>query len=460
MLRDEAAKYGELLKEREDLNLKAELLGREKAQALAEAARLARENGILKELEVQAGELNPLKAEISALLESRKQLQTKYSGEIKAENAALEAIKRDIRARDDMIAGLAGPAARIRREAKKIRAEKESLAASLKNKKTGQNMESRKALKETEKILDDKERRLARMTADLERVKKEKDALIEQERRLGMELGARPYRALLKSVEEKLLVKEKMLRDLRSRMAQVTRVFSALKRRDPQLSAGPAELSGDLAEMLAGISHQISNSVSIIRSHAEFCLEAPEQSNVKESLSVIVRNIVVLQKKLEDILGFSRPVMLQLAETSLKTAVMNALDNLKEEKDLSGIKADFEEETALKPLKADRVRLTTALEQVFLNAVEAMPGGGAIRVSARLSGVGAQTLEITDTGDGIEPKNLSMVFHPFFTTRPGKLGLGLALVKNIIKAHGGTINISSEFKKGTVATITLPESKE
>ncbi|MBU2483328.1 MAG: sensor histidine kinase, partial [Proteobacteria bacterium] len=90
----------------------------------------------------------------------------------------------------------------------------------------------------------------------------------------------------------------------------------------------------------------------------------------------------------------------------------------------------------------------------------AMPGGGAIRVSARLSGTGAQALEITDTGAGIEPKNLSMVFHPFFTTRPGKPGLGLALVKNIIKAHGGTINISSEFKKGAVVTITLPEGKK
>lgn len=441
----------------------------------AEKNRLAAENGALKErgrassgasrqelaelgrklkdkeaeLDSVRAELGSLKSEYEGLVEDRKALQEKYSAELRSENAMLEEARRNISERDNLISGLTRSGGDMLREAEKLRAEKESLAASLANLKAGEDKDLRKALRESEKLLKAKEQQLSRITSDLEKVKNDKASLIEHERRLKEDLQSRPYRALLKEAEDRLLQKEKLLGELHARMERVARDSDALKR-------GGSQPDSDLADLLSGISHQVSNSVGIIRSNAEFCLEAPGAADLKESLSAIVRNIVTLQKKIEDMLGFSRPLTLQYVETGLRAAAEEALAAAGKAMDLSGIKVSFSEDAGLKTLKADRVRLASALEQVFMNAAEAMPGGGELRVALRNDREGGQVIEVADTGGGIEPKNLPAVFHPFFTTRPGKMGLGLALAKNIIKAHGGSMKISSSPGKGAVVSITLP----
>jgi two-component system, NtrC family, sensor histidine kinase HydH len=90
-----------------------------------------------------------------------------------------------------------------------------------------------------------------------------------------------------------------------------------------------------------------------------------------------------------------------------------------------------------------------------LNAVEAMPDGGELRVSAAVRG---QTLEVavSDTGDGIGATDLSHVFEPFFSTKPEGTGLGLALVHRIVQDHGGEIDVRSSPGLGTMFTLTLP----
>ena len=401
------------------------------------------------ELESVRTGLGSLKKEYDGLLEDRKALQEKYAAELSAENAMLEEARSNITERDKLISELTRSGGDAFREAEKLKAEKESLAASLTNLKSGEDKELRKALKESEKLLRAKEQKLSRITFDLEKVKNDKNSLIEHERRLKEDLRSRPYRALLKEAEDRLLQKEKILGELNARMERVTRDSAALKR-------GGSQPDSDLADLLAGISHQVSNSVGIIRSNAEFCLEAPEPADLKEPLSAIVRNIISLQKKIEDMFGFSRPITLQYVDTGLRPVAEEALAAAGKVLDLSGLRVSFSEVPGLKALKADRVRLASALEQVFLNAADAMPGGGEIRVALKNDREGGQVIEIADTGGGIEPKNLSTVFHPFFTTKPGRMGLGLPLAKNIIKAHGGSIKISSTPGKGTVVSLTLP----
>ncbi|MCM2267674.1 MAG: ATP-binding protein, partial [Elusimicrobiales bacterium] len=100
--------------------------------------------------------------------------------------------------------------------------------------------------------------------------------------------------------------------------------------------------------------------------------------------------------------------------------------------------------------------LAAALEQLLLNAAEAMPGGGEILLKISSAG-GRQRLEIKDPGEGIEKKNLAAVFHPFFTTRPGKMGLGLTLARNVARAHGGNLELYGEAGRGATAVLTLPE---
>ncbi|MEI7530163.1 MAG: ATP-binding protein, partial [Elusimicrobiota bacterium] len=401
------------------------------------------------ELESVRDELGSLKNEYDGLLEDRKALQEKYAAELRTENAMREEARRNISERDKLISELTKSGGDTLRETERLKAEKESLAAAMSSLKAGEDKELRAALKESEKLLKAKEQDLSKITFDLEKVKNDKASLIEHERRLNEDLHSRPYRALLKEAEDRLLQKEKMLGEMHARLDNVMRDSAALKR-------GGSQPDGDLAELLAGVSHQVSNSVGIIRSNAEFCLEAPATADLKESLGAIVRNIVTLQEKIENMLGFSRPVTLQYVDTALRKAAEEALAAAGKVRDLSRIRVSFSEDPGLKTLKADRVRLASALEQVFLNAADAMPGGGELRIALKQDREGGQAIEISDTGGGIEPKNLSTVFHPFFTTRPGKMGLGLALAKNIIKAHGGSIKISSSPGKGTVVSITLP----
>jgi signal transduction histidine kinase len=92
-----------------------------------------------------------------------------------------------------------------------------------------------------------------------------------------------------------------------------------------------------------------------------------------------------------------------------------------------------------------------------VNATEAIHEGGALAIGARLSADRADVIiEIDDDGIGIAPENISKVFDPFVTTKPGGVGLGLVNAKASIESHGGTITLTRRRPAGTRATITLP----
>jgi signal transduction histidine kinase len=303
-------------------------------------------------------------------------------------------------------------------------------------------------------MLSEKESSLQHLRAELERTRAEKAELQGREKGLRDELKAKPYRAMLREAEEKLLIKEKMLADMNSRMKRIGKDFEELKTRGQ--SAGAPGYMPDFEELVAGVAHQVANSISIIRSHAEFCAEAPDAEGARESLDVIVRNIVNLQKKIDIIMSFSRPVIPQRSPERLRAVVEEVLDGLRASGKLEKIGVQLKGGERMKPLSMDRVRFASAAEQLLLNAAEAMPDGGEISVS--ISGAGnRQRLEVSDTGPGVEKKNLGPAFHPFFTTKPGKMGLGLTLARNVARAHGGSLELHSEPGKGVRAVLDLPE---
>ncbi len=265
---------------------------------------------------------------------------------------------------------------------------------------------------------------------------------------------AGPCRAMLREAEDKLLVKEKMLAEMNSRPKKIGRDLDGLGA-GGRPAAAPRYIA-DFDELAAGVAHQVGKTVSIIRSHAEFCAEAPGTESAKESLNVIVRNIGDLQKKIAAIINFSKPVIPRRSAAQLSAVLSEVLAGLRSSGRLENVKVSLKGGENLGPVSLDPVLFASAAEQLLLNAVEAMPGGGGLSVSLS-GGGGRQRLEVEDTGPGVDNKKLGAVFRPFFTTRPGKTGLGLAFARGVALAHGGTLELVSEPGKGARAILELPE---
>ena len=114
----------------------------------------------------------------------------------------------------------------------------------------------------------------------------------------------------------------------------------------------------------------------------------------------------------------------------------------------------------LPPVEGDRIHLQQVLLNVILNALDAMvkapPGKRRLAVRTSQAGNSAVEVSVTDSGPGIEPDDLPRVFEPFFTTKPNGIGMGLAISRKIVEAHGGHISAANHPAGGAIFRVTLP----
>jgi two-component system NtrC family sensor kinase len=162
------------------------------------------------------------------------------------------------------------------------------------------------------------------------------------------------------------------------------------------------------------------------------------------------------------LLDFARQTKPQKQAIELNRVVLEVLDLVRNQAAFRNI--DFE--THLDPntptVMADRDQMRQVVLNIVLNAAEAMPDGGTIRVSTRMDSAANQiVVSIQDTGAGIPPEAMHKLFEPFFTTKKTGTGLGLAIGYGIMERHRGTINVDSVPGKGTTISLRLPaEGKE
>jgi PAS domain S-box-containing protein len=136
----------------------------------------------------------------------------------------------------------------------------------------------------------------------------------------------------------------------------------------------------------------------------------------------------------------------------------------------SNVKAIFDIAADLWAADADKGQIGRVVQNLVINAVQAMPAGGMLRLTARNDTVGLPVpapalkpgnfvrIEVADTGEGIKPDNLGRVFDPYFTTKLHGSGLGLAAVYSIVRKHGGAIEVESQVGRGTTFRLWLPAS--
>lgn len=132
----------------------------------------------------------------------------------------------------------------------------------------------------------------------------------------------------------------------------------------------------------------------------------------------------------------------------------------------SNVKCEVSIDEGLLPVEADEEMLCQAVQNVVVNAAEAMPGGGTVRITARNGEAAGDAaagkrviIEVEDFGGGIDENDIGKIFDPYFTTKHGASGLGLATAYTVIDDHGGMIEVESAPGKGTLVSICLPASR-
>ncbi len=211
------------------------------------------------------------------------------------------------------------------------------------------------------------------------------------------------------------------------------------------------ERLSQLGEMSAGIAHELRNSMSVISGYAKLLGKKVEAAN-RVTVDSIQSEVSSMNMIISELLAFAKPTVLSREKTVLNEIV-------KESSALaaggsSSVEVSFHDDGPVSVM-ADKVLLRQALTNLFVNANEAMPEGGSIRVDMNCAHDRAHIV-ISDTGPGIPPEVLQKIFLPFYTTRDAGIGLGLALVQKIIVAHGGSIEAGSREGEGAEFRITLP----
>ncbi len=220
-----------------------------------------------------------------------------------------------------------------------------------------------------------------------------------------------------------------------------------------------------LGTFTAGIAHELNNPINNIQLTAETYLEeygGQLDADAREMMRDILSQAERASDIVRNLLDFSRTERPAFSSIDAMEIVRSTVALVKNQIMLAGIKLDLE---LMEPLPRVRGNLRN-LQQVFmnllLNAIQAMPDGGAITIAVAVHSPDLVRFDIGDTGVGIKPEVLDHIFEPFYTTKSvGRgTGLGLAVTYSIVKRHGGRIEARSELGKGTIFSVYLPIARE
>jgi two-component system sensor histidine kinase HydH len=213
-----------------------------------------------------------------------------------------------------------------------------------------------------------------------------------------------------------------------------------------------------VGNLAAAVAHEIRNPLSAVsmglqRLRAEF--EPAEGEEYRRIVDLVQGEVRRLNAIVEEFLSLARPIQLR-PEPVPVAALLDEVRRLVEpQAGRAGIVVEQTIPDSLPALRADRDRIKQVLLNLVLNAIDAMPSGGRLTMGGAASGT-AVTLTVTDTGSGIPPELLPRVFEPYVTTKTKGLGLGLAIARRIVDAHGGRIEAESGAGQGTRFRVTLP----
>jgi len=228
-----------------------------------------------------------------------------------------------------------------------------------------------------------------------------------------------------------------------------------------------------LGTMAASVAHEVRNPLGGIKGASQLLMEEisglPNEESLAEYLTVIVRQVDRLTGILDSLKGLSKPGTMVTGPVNLHSLLDEALTLFAPEIKKQRLKVMRVYDPSVPEVDGNEASLSGVFINLVKNAVEVMPKGGVLTLTTGIpsdflystikTDKGKKTLiavKVSDTGPGIETENISEIFNPFFSTKGGGLGLGLALSLKVIEEHGGTIKVDSAPGEGASFTVYLP----
>lgn len=261
--------------------------------------------------------------------------------------------------------------------------------------------------------------------------------------------------------------------DRRDEMGQLASRFNEMiaglgRTRSLEAELYQAQKSAVVGRLASAIAHEIRNPLNYINLTLDHLRTAfaPEDAAKKETferLAVQLKaEVARINLRISEFLNYTRPSRLELQPLDLRAAATDALRLVEVQAAENGVQTLIEEQGDVPEVLADAESLRSVFTNLYINALQAIDGQRG-RLTVKISHADQDKrarIEISDTGQGIAPENISHLFEPYYSTKETGTGLGLAIVKKAVEDHGGTIDVQSELGRGTTFTITLPTERK
>jgi signal transduction histidine kinase len=213
-----------------------------------------------------------------------------------------------------------------------------------------------------------------------------------------------------------------------------------------------------LGELTASMAHEFNNPLGIILGFTEDIMSDMDSADPNyRSMQIIDEEARRCEKIVKDLLEFARPRSVEFTWTDVAEVIKKTMEMISSRLFKQKVEATCDIAPDLPTIHADAQQLQQVLANLCLNALDAMPDGGNLTITARQETDDQLTISVTDTGFGIDHDTRDKIFKPFFTAKKRKgLGLGLPISERIVKAHGGSIRVESEPDQGATFRIRLP----
>jgi signal transduction histidine kinase len=222
-----------------------------------------------------------------------------------------------------------------------------------------------------------------------------------------------------------------------------------------------------IGRLTAGVGHEVKNPINAMVLHLELLRGklagdsvSLDRDSAQRHVEILAHEMQRLDRVVQTLADFSRPLEMHLREYDLARVVAGVVDLTDAEMQENGVTVQFDQPSNPVTVRLDEELIRQALLNLLLNAMQAMPAGGEIRLSVKRENNNA-VVEIADEGEGIPAQLLPRIFDLYFTTKPKGSGIGLALTYRIVQLHGGAMDVRSNADpdspgRGTTFLLRLP----